>query len=414
MPDDNLDSHLFPKNSPYNTRENFVTAYDFDVTHQIPAGGINYTNLTAASRAATAVISLSGEKGTFKDIQAAINYVNSLGGGRILVLPGTYTITQSIMLYGDITIEGLSTADCIFDFNSTTNNFSATNISNLTLRNLTFQNCHNTLTGTIYLNVAVRILIDHCAFAFNETGGSGCDIYVVQPSFLKVTFCTSTSPATFYYADEGGGINEISFNSITSSQNYTFQGGTTGVGGGRTRYSTNVINTPVKSAFFGKYQIATLDGNYVNLGSTATQVCIDMDSGSDISLTNNRFSNSQVNGQAILDLNTMARVFCVGNWFLASKDNTPGILFTSCTDSSISSGGIDVAGGVSGSDCIKLVSCNNVQIIGNRIHSAGSGTSYGVNIPSGSDFNIVVGNGITAPTADTINGGSGNIIANNS
>lgn len=417
MADDNLDSHLFPKDSPYNTREPYVPAYDFDVTHQIPAGGINYTNLTASSRAATAVISLSGEKGTFKDIQAAINYVNSLGGGRILVLPGTYTITQSIMLYGDIILEGLSTADCIFDFNSTTFNLSASSVSDITISRLTFKNCHNVLTGTIYLNTVTRADINHCAFEANTPGsGTGYDIYATLPRFVKVSFCLSTSSGGFYYSDNASRINEVSFNDIQSPTGYVFGAGTTGNGGGATIYSNNNAASPVKSAVNGRFVTGVFQNNTLNAGgSSLTETLFVVTSSNNLRLIGNFFVVGSSSAQIGLDITSSNYISLVGNYVEAALNSNPVALLTSCDTAFFNGNTIRAYASGSGIDGIKLVSTDNCVVTGNAVYGVGLGTSYGVNISNAACENtVVVGNTLFGITADTLDNGTGSVIANNS
>ena len=384
---DDLDEHLIPKNSPYNSREPYVTAYDFDVTHQIPAGGINYTNLTAASRAATAVISLSGEKGTFKDIQAAINYVNSLGGGRILVLPGTYTITQALILYSDIVLEGLSPADCIFDFNSTTFNLSTVaSASDVSIKNLTLKNCFNAVTATIYLNTVTRVQIDHCIFNGNVDGsGAGGDIYVQASRFVDVKFCASTSSGVFYYADSSAGINQVSFNDVISPVGYAIQGGTTVSGGGQTRYQNNNIRNMVKAAFTGRFNVATINGNLVSSLSSITEPVINLGTTGNCQISGNQvFGNTT----SVVTLTDCSRCFFTGNSLIGTGSSVDGL---------------------------RLVTSDFCTVTGNTIESGTTGgTAYGVNIGAGCDRTVVVGNHLNGLTADTLDSGASSVIDHNS
>lgn len=417
MADDNLDSYLFPKDSPYNSREDFVTAYDFDVTHQIPAGGINYTNLTAASRAATAVISLSGEKGTFKDIQAAINYVNSLGGGKILVLPGTYTITQNITLYGDITLEGLSTANCIFDFNSTTSNLSTSiNASNIKIRSLTFKNCHNVTTGAIFLNRVIRGEISGCTFETNTSGsGTGYDIYADLPRFVSVNFCLSTSSGGFYYADNSSSINQVVFNNIDSPNGRVFTGGSTGTGGGRTNYLNNNITSPRKAIFSGEFSQSIIDGNTCDSTSLLTETFITITSTASLKFVNNYLIVVSAAQQQVITISGSNNIHFTGNRFQGSKDSSPALEITSSESIYFSANAIVAEAFGTSIDGIKLTDTDECVISGNKVTGVSNGTSYGVNISNAAcDNTVVVGNALFGISGNTLDNGTGSVIASNS
>jgi len=76
------------------------------------------------ARAFTAIVDIGGQ-GDYTDIQSAIDYVNSLGGGKILILPGTYTPTASIVLYTNVSLIGIDRDSVIIDFGDTANRIEA-------------------------------------------------------------------------------------------------------------------------------------------------------------------------------------------------------------------------------------------------------------------------------------------------
>lgn len=411
---DELDEHLIPKNSPYNTREPYVTAYDFDVTHQIPAGGINYTNLTAASRAATAIISLSGEKGTFKDIQAAINYVNGLGGGRILVLPGTYTISQNIMLYSDIHLEGLSVADCIFDFGNSTNNVSlTTNSTNVKVSSLTFRNCQNTTTGVINLTSVSFVEIINCLFTANIS--TGYDIYASTVTSLKIRDCVSNASGGFFSCNIVSGLGEVANNRIVDPSGYVFFGGATNTTGSIVCRG-NIVYTPTKSIIYGKFASSNFTDNIFSFTSVETETAIVLTYAAEVAFTGNSLDNLG-SSQAGLSLTNGTRVRFIGNDIGGDKDNTPVILLTDCVQCTFS--GNFISGRTTGAsqDGIKLVNGDQIVITGNFIRgstTAGTGTSYGVNISdAASAVNVVVGNYLQGRTSPYNDAGTGDVVANN-
>lgn len=426
MADDNLDAYLMPKDSPYNTREPYVTAYDFDVTHQIPQGGINYTNLTPASRAYTAVISLSGEKGTFKEIQAALNYVNSVGGGRVLILPGTYTITQSLTMYGDTFLEGLSARDCILDFNNSTFNLSTvTSASNITISSLTFKNCRNTTSGTIFLDTALQVTIENCLFNNNKNGSNvGYDIFADAPTNVHVEKCISEDAATFYYADDSGFYGNTSFNTVRNNlvidaANVAIQGGTTasvlGGGGGNTVYSGNTFTDGIKSVFSGQFPKAVISDNNLYWGSAVlTQVAMDFNDRSyNLRIVGNHIEAGR-GGHVAIDIDTCNFITIIGNTITGEEASTPIILLTGTQKATITGNVVSNNNTISGMDGIKLVSADDTIITGNVVRLNNSGTSYAVNISNANcDRTVVVGNGLGSNTSDVNDAGTSSTVANN-
>lgn len=377
-------------------------------------GTMTNKDFAPSNRTVTAIVSQEADA-DFGDIQKAIDFVNAQGGGRILVLPGVYTVTQNITLYSDITIEGVSTADCIIDFNSTSFNLSASSPSDIKISRLTFKNCFNSTTGTIYLDQPLRAEISNCIFSDNQTGGIGCDIYVIRPRFVKVTFNITSTCGTFYYSDNASRTNDISFNDIQSPQNYVFYAGTTGNGGGATSYTNNNIASPKKTAVYGRFVTAVIQGNIFSAGgSSLTEVLFDVSNADALRIMGNFFQVGSSSAQAAINLTSSTNVNFVSNYIQGAKASTPVITLTSCNPIFFNGNILQVEPGVAGADIIKLASSSNIVITGNRIIASSSGTAYGVNMPSGSDFNVVVGNAITAATADTIDGGTGNVVASNS
>lgn len=389
-----LTARLESKTSLGNRDEEPVLPLQYDLGYTVPTNAINYTNLSREARAYTAVISLSRAQGTFQDFQEAFNYVNNLGGGRILVLPGTYTITKNLTMYSDVQLEGLSTADCILDFNNSSFNLSSvTSSSNIKISYLTFKNCFNTVTGTIYLDTIIRSEIANCDFYSNTPGsGLGHDIYAQAPSQLKVTFCRTFSSGSFYYADNSQLINEVSFNYIEGTSGYSFEAGSTSNGGGRTSYLTNRIVDPFKSAFYGRFVSLLIEGNVIAAGgSSLTQTAVNFTTGSTFvkMLGNGIDVGSSANSNPIILITDSNRMHFTGN--------------------TITSSGSDMDG-------IKLVATDFCTITGNSIEaSVGGGTSYAVNISNAAcDRTVVVGNFLNGLTGDTLDNGTSSVIANNS
>lgn len=70
-----------------------------------------------ATRVVKAFVGPAGV-GEFETIQEAIDYVNLLGGGRVFIKSGTYALTDHIVMYSNVHLEGESRDSVILDFNS--------------------------------------------------------------------------------------------------------------------------------------------------------------------------------------------------------------------------------------------------------------------------------------------------------
>lgn len=146
-----LNSNYQPLNSLPVTRPEIIDETKFRNFYRVPPGFVDYYTLSRDARFATAVVSLSGERGTFKDLQAAIAYVNDLGGGTIFVKAGTYFINKQISIYSNINIIGEGPRATIFDLSNYTTNdncflFEGTEVT--TSGTITLTNGDATVTGS--------------------------------------------------------------------------------------------------------------------------------------------------------------------------------------------------------------------------------------------------------------------------
>jgi len=116
--EDDEDAHVEVGESLYSHKASEIIDHLVDsiITDKIKDGEITNVKITVNSRAYTAVVDAAG-LADYTDIQLAINYVHGLGGGKILIVPGTYTINANLLLYDDVAIEGLKKSECIIDFN---------------------------------------------------------------------------------------------------------------------------------------------------------------------------------------------------------------------------------------------------------------------------------------------------------
>jgi len=131
----------------------------------------------------------------FDNIQEAINYVNDKGGGTIFLKEGTYTLTDNITLYSNITLLGADADSTIIDANSTNNHIQVIGTSgvhkrNITIKNIKFQGWRDDVSyhhGILKMEYCDDCEISFCIFDDNQedTGVFG-DIYFVNCSRVFV------------------------------------------------------------------------------------------------------------------------------------------------------------------------------------------------------------------------------------
>lgn len=171
---DGLNSLLQANDSLVAKKIGFVDSTTYDNKYEIPTGGVNYTSLSKDARPYDAVVSLSGENGTFKDIQAAITYVNSLGGGSILIKNGTYILGQNVTLFSNITLIGEDNEMSIINFNGGDYSLksvgtSGNRLRNISIENLTVKGSISSTYGAIGFDYCDFITIKNCQFYDNTS-----------------------------------------------------------------------------------------------------------------------------------------------------------------------------------------------------------------------------------------------------
>ena len=90
---------------------------DSIITDKIKDTEVTNPKLKEGIRSFTAVVDAAGNY-DYTDIQDAINYVNGLGGGKILILNGTYVSSANLVLYSNIVLQGESPSGVILEFNA--------------------------------------------------------------------------------------------------------------------------------------------------------------------------------------------------------------------------------------------------------------------------------------------------------
>jgi hypothetical protein len=85
---------------------------------------VSNIKIKSGARAYTAIVDPSGEY-DYTNIQSAIDYVNSKGGGVVFIRSGTYVLATDLILYDNVALIGLKTSECIIDFNNNGKGFRA-------------------------------------------------------------------------------------------------------------------------------------------------------------------------------------------------------------------------------------------------------------------------------------------------
>lgn len=366
-----------PLNQP--TRQ---TALSFDQKYQLPLTRINNTYVDPLSRAYTAIVSLSGGRGTFKDLQSAITYVNSQGGGEIFIKSGQYSLSGTIKLFSNITITGQDNNLSILDFqNGTASYLSAVGTTNAHLRNIHFQNLYIKNSGVsdigaITINYVDDFTVEHCKFNnnFNSNAGNGGDINIVNSSNCVVENCVSGT--------SGALVTVQSSNVVTIRNNYSqasLSYGAALTDGTAMIVSENSIQNPSNNGFYLDGTSVTVCDNHIFDGTTTGIYVTNLAQYIDIS--NNIINNTGTNIYGIqLATNAPNNNEICNNLILGSAKI--GI-------------GLDVG--------------NRNIIQGNRIVQCTTGISIG----TACDRNIIIGNQLTGcGTPLTNNGTNGTAVGN--
>ena len=117
--EDDENAHIEEGESLYSHKASEIIDHIVDsiITDKIKDGIITNPKIKVEARTYRAIVDSAGE-GDYTDIQDAIDYVNGLdiGGGAILILPGTYQPEEDIILYSNIDLIGVDPKTTIIDF----------------------------------------------------------------------------------------------------------------------------------------------------------------------------------------------------------------------------------------------------------------------------------------------------------
>lgn len=345
---------------------------------------------------ADCVVAASG--GDYTTIQAAI----SAGEQVIYVKSGTYTVNSDIVSAEGVSIIGENKYTTIIDFNNSAHGFDFTGTPIL-------NNIHTVLTGfTIKNSASVAILADYiddinihdCIFDNN--------VQIIDIGFTSLSY-----------------IGEININNNVFKNNGSVKIALDATSNISVCYFENNKMTDCNPSFLiidsgSEGALGFVEGNVAIYSSLqASGNCFSVDRGfvdnnfisyafagiySEFGSVSNNFLYHIKNiGIEI----TTSSCTVVGNIIndVAGGSDEIGIYVNGCDTVNVSS---NTLGGVA-SQCIRLYISGYSNICSNTC----SGSSVGISISSGSNYNVVVGNKVSENTTPTTNGGTGNTLANN-
>lgn len=339
----------------------------------------------AEERAFTAIVAPTGKVGDFSDIQEAIDFTNKLGGGRILVMSGTYAINRNLILYDDISIEGLSQADTILDFGSSAYNLATdTAAKNIIIKSMSFKNSTDT-NGAVYLDEPDNIFLERCTFDNN----SNLDIKVNQGTSFRISNNVSTNiVGGFIYLNETEGPSSIEYNDVHSATEEIIETSTSDV----------ILRLVIRENYFVS-QKACIKGVFTGVFFTGNKMTTSHTSAID----------SAVHLIAGDGVSSGACIFA-GNSIAASGTTKHGVEIDGGIDDTKFLGN-NISNAAANYSAIFLAQdVDRTTITGNSIQ----GNQYAINI-SHADCNntTVVGNFVDGTTADVNDSGTNSIVEHN-
>lgn len=339
---------------------------------------VKNVKIQSGARAYTAIVDAGGGA-DYTTIQAAINYVNGLGGGNILIKNGTYTQAADIVLYSNINLVGESKDATIIDFNNThyriylyaVAGIKNIEISKLKIKNWQYNNTYPLYRGAIYMSGAENIVIKDCYFEDNDdpVGDIYGDIYIYGSSriYIRDNYFLNSDDCSVHISGAGGSENYH----IVISENY-FKGGV----GARIRaiyaYYLKIINNSVVDPEFiysaERLSRTTIIGNYVSCSASITNAIYIKESNG-TKIIGNTLKGLEAGYGVVLEDN--ARLVMIGNSIR-----------------------------IFGNDGLKLIASDSSIINGNCIDNNGG---WGINISNATcDKNIVISNYVLANTSGQI------------
>lgn len=336
---------------------------------------VNYSiyniKLNANTRTIKAFVDVGGAA-EFSSIQEAIVYVNALGGGRIFIKAGTYTLNANLTIYSNIQFEGEDDELVIIDFDNSyrilTQGTSGTHKLNVSFKNIGFQNSNNDESGAFYFQYCDDVIFDDCKY-YNIVFSTAAHVgYVIQTSYV--------SSIEF---------QRCKFSSVD-----------------RILHSNNTDKLVFEN---NKLKDINKIGIYMS-SVTALDICnnvidnnddylVQLEAGAGyVTINKNKFIN--VN-QGMFYLNGVGSGAVTDNIGLSLAGSNHGIFINGSADTNIKGNQIYAPGG----DGIRITSSDRNIITNNNVQDGGG---YGVNITdAASDWNIVDDNVLMGNSSGQLN-----------
>lgn len=271
---------------------------DTELLDKIGPENLSYYQIQNPGRDITAVVSFSKSGGQFTDLQAAINYVNTLNGGEVFIRRGTYSLAGTINLYDNITIEGEDRTTTVLNFNLSGTarivNAGAGTGDNCVISNLTIGSMSNTNPNLDFRNVN-NITIKGVDLRFvGTTFGEECILFgTCQNVTVENCYFTNSGPIQFSNVTYGKiidntiGTTNPNEDAIVLSTNCNF-----------INISGNHIDTPTRAGIDGSgtlNNVRIVNNSIINANSSSLSA-INLDTGINCIIEANRLQGTGATG----------------------------------------------------------------------------------------------------------------------
>ncbi len=171
--DQNMRALSSLSNSAYLTDRDFKQYIDDRVRNIRKPGGLDFQAVKNTSLGYQAVVGKDNTGGAFTDIQDAINYIDSIGGGNVFIKSGTYDISSPVVINGDnIRIIGEGKDTTVVKISNNCGTLFDINANNITFNNLTFDGDRDNQGST-------QVLIGY----YNDVGGTYKGLAITNSTF---------------------------------------------------------------------------------------------------------------------------------------------------------------------------------------------------------------------------------------
>ncbi len=382
----------------------------------------------------SAIVTTDGKIGDFTDIQLAIEYVHTLGGGTIFVKSGMYKISSPLIFYNNINLIGEDPQTTFVDLAS------AGDLTNggIQMRGIIING--QGLNGTVAVTNGSATVTGTSTLFLSAAPGDYIVINAIPYEILSITSATSLVLVEIYYGVAGSSLAYSIIRAIknTAITGFTIMNGrmaSTAGDGIKVNYALTVSinNCTINNCVDG------IDASYVfDFNAFSNQCNTNTAEGINLSLifggyiTNNYCFNNQGSGirsrsfadkQPVYILNNTCLANGVNGLYLflgvfnivtgnvANNNAGIGILLQGAEKNTIS----DNVVLSNGDDGIKVTNQVSVDSAGNTIcnNQVQFNVDNGIELTTGGVNNIVCNNFNNNNGDDMDNAGAGNIVQNN-